>query len=239
MRRISVRSSDLSNCLADQSRFHGRMCPELLVRQQSAIAARYCTQSDYFAANAEYSEPVRTSELDQFKVSNTRISTTEAETFLIRRSPNTIQESNESPSSIRTVAHKRNSRGSVDYGGTLVLDGREYRPKLIGERPVGPNVIVASETVGGGDKVLEDRRLRTMPQVEPTLDVVNMNLPAALSMVGGQHPAVGLAQWRVQEAYAQLDQAEMLWLPSLQAGMGFNRHDGNLFANIWATADPN
>lgn len=66
-----------------------------------------------------------------------------------------------------------------------------------------------------------------------------MNLPTALSMVGGQHPAVGFAQWRVQEAYAQLDQAEVLWLPSLQAGFSFHRHDGNYQASDGSIVDVN
>lgn len=55
-----------------------------------------------------------------------------------------------------------------------------------------------------------------------------VNLPTALAMVDGQHPAVGLAQWRVQEAYAQLAKANVLWLPSIQTGFSFDRHDGNL-----------
>lgn len=64
--------------------------------------------------------------------------------------------------------------------------------------------------------------------VAPDAAPVELNLPTALAMVGGQHPAVGFAQWRVQEAYAQLDRAQVLWLPSIQAGFSFHRHDGNL-----------
>lgn len=56
---------------------------------------------------------------------------------------------------------------------------------------------------------------------------VQMNLPTALAMIDSQHPAVGLAQWRTREAYAALDQANVLWLPSIQAGFSFHRHDGN------------
>jgi outer membrane protein TolC len=55
----------------------------------------------------------------------------------------------------------------------------------------------------------------------------DLNLPTALAMVGGQHPAVGFAQSRVQEAYAQLARAEAMWLPTIQAGASFHRHDGN------------
>ncbi|MFN9593230.1 MAG: TolC family protein [Pirellulaceae bacterium] len=56
---------------------------------------------------------------------------------------------------------------------------------------------------------------------------VPINLPTALSMIGGQHPVVGFARWRVQEAYAEWDRAKVMWLPSLQSGMNYRRHDGH------------
>ncbi len=56
---------------------------------------------------------------------------------------------------------------------------------------------------------------------------VPINLPTALAMIGGQHPVVGFARWRVQEAYAQLDRAKVMWLPSIQSGFNYRRRDGN------------
>jgi outer membrane protein TolC len=56
---------------------------------------------------------------------------------------------------------------------------------------------------------------------------VPINLPTALAMIGGQHPVVGFARWRVQEAYAQLDRARVMWLPSIQSGFNYRRRDGN------------
>ncbi|KAA5547361.1 TolC family protein [Roseiconus nitratireducens] len=73
-------------------------------------------------------------------------------------------------------------------------------------------------------------------QADPTME---LNLPTALAMIGGQHPAVGLARWRVQEAYAQLMQAESLWLPSIQSGFSFHRHDGNYQASNGEIVDVN
>ena len=70
-------------------------------------------------------------------------------------------------------------------------------------------------------------------------NIVDLNLPSALAMVGGQHPVVGFAQYRVQEAYAQLARAKVLWLPSIQAGFSFNRHDGNYQASSGEIVDVN
>lgn len=65
------------------------------------------------------------------------------------------------------------------------------------------------------------------PEQVPGSSTVPINLPTALVMIGGQHPVVGFAQWRVQEAYAQLDRAKVMWLPSIQTGFNYRRRDGN------------
>lgn len=77
------------------------------------------------------------------------------------------------------------------------------------------------------------------PVMMADASVISVNLPTALAMVGPQHPAVGFAQWRVQQAYAQLQQAQSLWLPTLRAGVGFHRHDGNYQASNGEIVDVN
>ena len=74
---------------------------------------------------------------------------------------------------------------------------------------------------------------------DPVSEGIDLNLPSALAMVGGQHPVVGFARWRVQEAYAELARAEALWLPSIQAGFSFHRHDGNYQASDGSIVDVN
>ncbi|MDA1230586.1 MAG: TolC family protein, partial [Planctomycetota bacterium] len=66
-----------------------------------------------------------------------------------------------------------------------------------------------------------------------------MDLGAILLLVGGDHPAVGFARWRVQEAYAEQTRAETLWLPSIQAGVSFHQHGGNLQASNGTIQDVN
>lgn len=68
---------------------------------------------------------------------------------------------------------------------------------------------------------------------------VPINLPTALAMIGGQHPVVGFARWRVQEAYAQVDRAQAMWLPSIQTGFNYRRRDGNYQAVDGAIVDVN
>ncbi len=68
-------------------------------------------------------------------------------------------------------------------------------------------------------------------------NTVELNLPTTLSMIGGSQPVVATAQWRVQEAYSRLDQARVLWLPSLRAGFSFHNHDGNYQASNGVITD--
>jgi outer membrane protein TolC len=73
----------------------------------------------------------------------------------------------------------------------------------------------------------------------PSEATVPINLPTALAMIGGEHPVVGFARWRVQEAYAQLDRAKVMWLPSIQSGFNYRRRDGNYQAVDGALVDVN
>jgi outer membrane protein TolC len=66
------------------------------------------------------------------------------------------------------------------------------------------------------------------PLAPGRVDVIPIDLAAALAAVDGQHPAVGVARWRTQQAYAQLQAAQVLWLPTLQTGASYHRLDGNL-----------
>src|SRR5437773_8079397 len=52
-----------------------------------------------------------------------------------------------------------------------------------------------------------------------------IDLPTALRLVETANPTVAAARARVATAYAQLDQANLLWLPSLQTLTSYNRHD--------------
>lgn len=49
-----------------------------------------------------------------------------------------------------------------------------------------------------------------------------------LASVAGRNPQVGFASQRYAEAYARLIAARVLWLPSINAGLGWNNHTGPL-----------
>ena len=65
---------------------------------------------------------------------------------------------------------------------------------------------------------------------EPTPAVPHavLTLDQVLALADGQNPNVALARERIHEAYARLDRAEVLWLPSLRAGLNYNHHEGQI-----------
>jgi outer membrane protein TolC len=89
---------------------------------------------------------------------------------------------------------------------------------------------------------------------EPTVETLPVDLTTALRLTNANNPTIALARERVEEAYAAERQADVAWLPNLQAGPEYNRHDGrdqttqgpiitvskqNLYINGGATLDWN
>src|SRR5207248_1106665 len=63
------------------------------------------------------------------------------------------------------------------------------------------------------------------PPVEPALPI---DITTALRLVDANSPTVAIARVRVQEALARLQQANVMWLPTLQVGATYQRHDGQI-----------
>src|SRR5262245_19863101 len=55
-----------------------------------------------------------------------------------------------------------------------------------------------------------------------------LDLATALGLTQQQNPRVAFAQAQVAQAYAQYDAARVLWLPSIRAGMNYNKHEGRI-----------
>jgi outer membrane protein TolC len=58
--------------------------------------------------------------------------------------------------------------------------------------------------------------------------VLPIDLPSALRLANVSNPTIGVARERVREAYGRLLQAKVLWLPDLEGGPAYVRHDGLL-----------
>lgn len=64
-----------------------------------------------------------------------------------------------------------------------------------------------------------------------------IDLATALGLTAGQNPRIAFAQAQVAQAYAQYDAARVLWLPSLRAGMNYNKHEGRIQDVVGSTIE--
>lgn len=85
--------------------------------------------------------------------------------------------------------------------------------------PVAESVKALTERV---DPVLPSDPGAAAPRVYP------IDLGTALALADSANPQIRLARERIRQALAQQQQASVLWLPSLRAGVTWSRHDGTL-----------
>jgi outer membrane protein TolC len=70
-------------------------------------------------------------------------------------------------------------------------------------------------------------------------EILLIDLPTALRVADSANPTIAFARARVEEAFGVLRQAEVTWLPNLDMGAAYFRHDGNIqnaLGNIFPTS---
>jgi outer membrane protein TolC len=76
----------------------------------------------------------------------------------------------------------------------------------------------------------ESRTANTTASSQPASagasEIMPIDLVTALHLANSSNPTIEVARARVQAAYYRQRQAEVLWVPNLQAGPAYNRHDG-------------
>ena len=78
--------------------------------------------------------------------------------------------------------------------------------------------------VDGGDPV--ENAVEVDESERSSAAEMPIDLPTALAITTGQNPQVAFAQQRIQESFAKLEAANVLWVPTLRAGMNYNKHEG-------------
>ena len=83
------------------------------------------------------------------------------------------------------------------------------------------DVVQASANIepGSSIQIVEDSR---------NLDTQSIDLTTALLLTTGRNPQIAFARARIEESLAQIDRANALKLPSLRAGVNYNKHEGRI-----------
>ncbi len=100
-------------------------------------------------------------------------------------------------------------------------------PSFPDERAADKTIPLPLEAPLPPDPIDEMRRL-SPGLAEGAGNVCELDLSKALGIVSGQNPQIAIAAQRYREAYARLETARVLWLPSIHAGVSYNKHEGTL-----------
>ena len=71
----------------------------------------------------------------------------------------------------------------------------------------------------------------TQERPAPAENLDSISFATALALVSGQNPQIAFANEQINEAFAQLRGARVLWLPSIRAGLSYTHHEGPIQAN--------
>lgn len=99
---------------------------------------------------------------------------------------------------------------------------QDTSPTEEGGQGVTVNSALSPRTLG---EALGTERVEEVVVPPTTLDI---DFSMALATAAGQNPQVQFASARIQESLARWDAARVLWLPSLRAGVSYNKHEGTL-----------
>ena len=78
-----------------------------------------------------------------------------------------------------------------------------------------------------------------IPSLSAPDAVCPLDMSTALALVAGKNPQVAFSQARIREAYANLQAANVLWLPTIQTGVSYHRDEGNLQDSTGTILDVN
>ncbi len=70
------------------------------------------------------------------------------------------------------------------------------------------------------------------PASAAPMDLQPIDLPTALRLADAQNPEIAVARERIREALARQDLAELLWVPNLEVGPSWMRHDGQIQRSV-------
>jgi outer membrane protein TolC len=89
-------------------------------------------------------------------------------------------------------------------------------------------VVARGQKVEIGPLVASEPATRTSPPASDNHPVLEMTLDSVLHLAEEQNPQMALARERVNQAYAECDLAAKRWLPDINIGSGYYRHEGGI-----------
>jgi len=95
---------------------------------------------------------------------------------------------------------------------------------------IHPVAFIAEQTTAAGEQVrppappAEIERPLDLPP--PPIETYPIDLMTALHLADASNLQIAVAREQIRQAWARADASRALWLPSIRAGMNFNKHEG-------------
>jgi outer membrane protein TolC len=120
---------------------------------------------------------------------------------------------------------------AVLSSGIAIRSARGQVPES-GPRAIGPGV--GTNSVAGGvptenPEVISIPIPLSLPLPQDAAPAENqevISFSRTIALVTGQNPQIAFANERINESFAELKGARVLWLPSIQAGVNYQNHEG-------------
>lgn len=91
--------------------------------------------------------------------------------------------------------------------------------------PVNEAISTNSDVIAAG---AHESPVLDLATTEVPTGTYTLSLNNVLHLTDSQNPNVAAARERINEAYARVQRAETLWIPSLRAGLNYNHHEGSI-----------
>lgn len=131
------------------------------------------------------------------------------------------------PLSSRPGPSHRTPDEAADRTIQTVSDEQLAQDRKSNSAVVPESIIPAAESVRSDDSTDAPAETTSVRAEEAApAAVYSLTLSDVIGLAEQQNPNVILARERINEAYARVDRADALWLPSLRAGLNYNHHEG-------------
>ena len=119
---------------------------------------------------------------------------------------------------VRSISLPDSRPVSADPADQVIQVHSEEAPGSVGLATASDEVVPAPSPTESSSADSADEK--------PTSRMYSFTISDVLLLADTQNPNVAFARERISEAYAKLDRAESLWLPSIRAGLNYNHHEG-------------
>ena len=127
-----------------------------------------------------------------------------------------------------TVAQKMTSNNNQQQVTKKIPDNSDLTHSLISHTQVEPTRLAPAVDVVVPPTPVGEEASSPIEDVAFGSSSYPIDLPATLRLAGADNWNIKLAEEQINESYANYRKAKVMWIPSLNIGIGYTKHDGQI-----------